>query len=114
MSFAQNELFYLGSNQPGWYAGYNPSWIMSRRVEKVPAEKQDDSNIGVIEMRMSFCCEGCVEKVQKKLKIIEGVGSVEINTQSQKVIVRGTAKPAAVLKEAKKIVDRTEFWKEKK
>ncbi|BBN02069.1 hypothetical protein MPTK1_2g12490 [Marchantia polymorpha subsp. ruderalis] len=114
MAAAPNELLYLGSNQPGWYAGYNSSWIMPTRVEKVPAEKQDDSKKGVIEMRMPFCCDGCVEKVQKKLKIMEGVGSVEIITQSQKVIVRGTAKPTAVLKEAKRIVDRTEFWKERK
>ncbi|KAG6548240.1 hypothetical protein Mapa_010291 [Marchantia paleacea] len=76
-------------------------------------EYRDETRRGVVELRMPLCCEGCVEKVQKKFTDMDGVASVECNTEKQKVTIRGTAKPEAVLKKAKKILSRSEFGKGK-
>ncbi|BBN02068.1 hypothetical protein MPTK1_2g12480 [Marchantia polymorpha subsp. ruderalis] len=74
---------------------------------------RDETRRGVVELRMPLCCEGCVEKVHKKFTDMDGVASVECNTEKQKVTIRGTAKPEAVLRKAKKILSRSEFWKGK-
>ncbi|KAL2644367.1 hypothetical protein R1flu_011954 [Riccia fluitans] len=137
-------LFYRGHNPSSWYSGYNESWIMKaiaaantekdaekkkkqqqEEAKKVEAEKKKNNNDegkklmlknGVIELRMPLCCEGCIEKVHKKLKAMDGVSSVICDQEMQKVVVKGDAKPETVLKKARKIHKRADFWnsKEKK
>ncbi|BBN00747.1 hypothetical protein MPTK1_2g01750 [Marchantia polymorpha subsp. ruderalis] len=116
MAMNPNELFYAGYNPMPWYNGHNDYWIMRALNAEKQAEKkkQEDAKKGIIEMSMPLCCEGCIMKVHKKLKTMDGVASVECDQLKQKVIVKGDANPEAVLKKARKINKRADFWKEKK
>ncbi|KAG6551870.1 hypothetical protein Mapa_006484 [Marchantia paleacea] len=112
MPVNQNELFYAGYNPSSWYSGHDESWIMrALNAEEAEKKRQEEAEKGIIELRMPLCCEGCVVKVHKKLKAMDGVASVHCDQEKQKVVVKGEAKPEAVLKKAQKILKRTEFWK---
>ncbi|KAL3697769.1 hypothetical protein R1sor_011845 [Riccia sorocarpa] len=115
MSINPNEMFYRGYNPAFFYGGYDEYWILGQGgpTSFLNDEKEKELK-GIIKLKMPLCCEGCVEKVTKKLKQMEGVASVECNTEKQKVTVRGEAKPDHVLAAAKKILPRSEFWKVEK
>ncbi|KAL3697778.1 hypothetical protein R1sor_011854 [Riccia sorocarpa] len=76
-------------------------------------KKAENAKNGVIELRMALCCEGCIEKVHRKLKAMDGVSSVVCDQERQKVIVKGDAKPEYVLKKARKIHKRADFFNSK-
>ncbi|KAL3699593.1 hypothetical protein R1sor_017615 [Riccia sorocarpa] len=98
----------------------NGSWFLHRRSSTVRApsfqERSKDTEglekMGIVELRMPLCCEGCVEKVQRKLKSVRGVASIECSQEQQKVVVRGSAAPEDVLKGAKAALPRSTFWVE--
>ncbi|KAL2652239.1 hypothetical protein R1flu_020367 [Riccia fluitans] len=100
--------------------GVNGSWFLHWRptVTRVASlqERSTDTEVlekkGIVELRMPLCCEGCVEKVQRKLKSLKGVASVECSQEKQKVVVRGSASPEDVLKRAKTALPRSTFWVE--
>ncbi|KAG6554179.1 hypothetical protein Mapa_004095 [Marchantia paleacea] len=80
--------------------------------EAAKEEVKEEPKEEVIELKVPICCEGCVEKMEKKLILMEGVVGVECDVEKQKVTVRGTAKPEAVLKKARKIQKRSDLWKD--
>ncbi|KAL2644362.1 hypothetical protein R1flu_011949 [Riccia fluitans] len=118
MSISANELFLSGLNPSPWYSGHDELWILKaadppqKKVE--PEAKKPEK--GVIELKMPLCCEGCVDRVGKKLKELHGVSSVSCDLAKQKVVVKSDLKPEDFLKMAKKISKRAELWdsKEKK
>lgn len=68
------QLFYAGYNPSPWYNGHNDYWILRALNAEKPIEKkkQEDPKKGIIELSMPLCCEGCILKVHKKLKPIDG------------------------------------------
>ncbi|KAL2644433.1 hypothetical protein R1flu_012020 [Riccia fluitans] len=112
MSINLNEMFYRGYDPAIFYAGYDENWILGRPSSASSQAGRKKEIKGIIKLRMPLCCEGCVEKVSKKLKQMEGVASVECSAEKQKVTVRGEAKPEVVLAAAKKILPRSEFWED--
>ncbi|MQM12134.1 hypothetical protein Taro_045049 [Colocasia esculenta] len=63
----------------------------------------------VLKVRMS--CQGCAGAVRRVLDKMEGVESFDINLEEQKVTVKGTAAPEAVLETVSKTGKKAEFWK---
>ncbi|KAL3697770.1 hypothetical protein R1sor_011846 [Riccia sorocarpa] len=113
MAFNPNEFFY-GSSQydpPLWYPGYDQSWVLGRKAtpsaaggskSKDQEDKKPDKKAPV-EVKMTICCEGCVEKLKDKLIDLDGVVSVSVKVDQNRVIVEGDVKPEAVMKVVKKI-----------
>lgn len=68
------QLFYAGYNPSPWYNGHNDYWVMRALNAEKQAEKkkQEDAKKGIIELSMPLCCEGCIMKVHKKLKPMDG------------------------------------------
>ncbi|KAG6549596.1 hypothetical protein Mapa_008574 [Marchantia paleacea] len=99
------------------YSGYGGNWFTGRRpaVSRTPSLQDQKAVLdkkGIVELRMPLCCEGCVEKVQKKLNKLKGVAFVECSQEKQKVVVRGSATPEEVLKRAQATWSRSSFWEE--
>ncbi|KAH9619901.1 hypothetical protein KSS87_012036 [Heliosperma pusillum] len=49
-------------------------------------------------LKVNVNCQGCIRKVKKTLRKIEGVFSVNIDTEQQKVIVKGIVDPSTLIK----------------
>ncbi|BFI24505.1 hypothetical protein AXG93_3137s1080 [Marchantia polymorpha subsp. ruderalis] len=99
------------------YSGFGGNWFTGRRpaVTRTPLLQDPKAVLekkGIVELRMPLCCEGCVERVQKKFKSLKGVASVECSQEKQKVVVRGSATPEEVLKRAQATLSRSSFWEE--
>ncbi|CAM6103752.1 unnamed protein product [Calypogeia fissa] len=112
MSIPHMELFY---------EGYDPTWVLGRDkgppVEtkpKPPAPKEEKKPPAPIELKVPFCCEGCQDRIQSALIELEGVDSVKLDPDSEKVTITGKVKPEDALKEAKRVVKRSEMWPKKK
>ncbi|MQL76813.1 hypothetical protein Taro_009213 [Colocasia esculenta] len=63
-------------------------------------------------LKVGMSCEGCVGAVKRVLGKMQGVESFDIDLKEQKVTVRGTAAPEAVLQTVSKTGKKTEFWGE--
>ncbi|KAA3455659.1 heavy metal-associated isoprenylated plant protein 22-like [Gossypium australe] len=66
----------------------------------------------MVEMRVHMDCKGCVAKIRKALGKLEGVDSIEIDMENQKVSVMGWAASdhMKVLKTVRKTGRRAELW----
>lgn len=64
-----------------------------------------------VELRVPICCEGCVERVTSHLIELRGVEGVTCDQIKQKVVVKGTAAAADVLRVCQKLFKRSEFWR---
>jgi len=87
------------------YAFVAPQVVDAEKSKK-PAEekpKENDKKPKVIEIDVFLCCENCVRKVQKALKEMDGVDSINCDIVARKVIVTGDAKPESVLKKVQKV-----------
>ncbi|KAL2643640.1 hypothetical protein R1flu_011227 [Riccia fluitans] len=114
-----NKLFSNGYDPALWYLGYDQSWILGAhgppwRLPSSSGSKQTDVNSdGPIELYVPICCDACVGNVYKKLKLMEGVATVECNVDKKKVTVTGPAEAEAVVEMARKIKQGSKLWKEK-
>ncbi|KAJ4823627.1 hypothetical protein Tsubulata_032162, partial [Turnera subulata] len=61
-------------------------------------------------LKVHVNCEGCRLKVRKILRKIEGVYTVNINTEHQVVIVSGNVDSAVLIKKLKRSGKRAEVW----
>lgn len=117
MSVPNQEFFHFTSYgagyDPTWYNHYDPAWLAGSQPAKKAEE--ESSKEEVTELKVNLCCEGCVEKVYKKLKAMDGVANVHCDVDKKKVTVTGPAKAERVLKEVKKIshLSGSTLWKKK-
>ncbi|PKA58913.1 Heavy metal-associated isoprenylated plant protein 26 [Apostasia shenzhenica] len=56
-----------------------------------------------VALRVSMHCNGCARKVEKHIKKIEGVTSIEVDLESKKVVVTGDITAFEVLESVSKI-----------
>jgi copper chaperone CopZ len=107
MSVPNQEFFHFSSwgssYDPTWYNHYDPAWLRGESKQTKEESKGDKDKEQVTELNVNRCCEGCVEKVYKRVKAMDGVANVHCDTAKNKVTVTGPAKPEAVLKEVKRI-----------
>nr|CAD1842684.1 unnamed protein product [Ananas comosus var. bracteatus] len=61
-------------------------------------------------LRVNIHCDGCKQKVKKLLQKIEGVFSVSIDVEQQKVSVTGTVGSEALIKKLLRAGKHAELW----
>lgn len=64
-------------------------------------------------LRVNIHCDGCKQKVKKIVRRIEGVYSVSIDAEQQKVTVSGSVDPATLIKKLVKSGKHAELWSQK-
>ncbi|KAL9668831.1 hypothetical protein QQ045_006371 [Rhodiola kirilowii] len=65
----------------------------------------------IVEMKVSMDCSGCENKIRKAVQKLDGVDTVEIDMDEQKVTVTGTfSDQLKVLKKVRKTGRRAELW----
>jgi copper chaperone len=63
-----------------------------------------------VALRVGMTCEGCSAAVQRVLEKLDGVKSVDISLEQQKVVVKGDVTPEAVKDQVAKTGKPTEYW----
>ncbi|KAJ8529474.1 hypothetical protein K7X08_036309 [Anisodus acutangulus] len=61
-------------------------------------------------LKVNIHCDGCKQKVKKKLQNIEGVYTVKIDSDQSKVTVTGNVDPATLIKKLVKSGKHAELW----
>lgn len=61
-------------------------------------------------LKVPICCEGCENRIVKKMLKVPGVMSVICDIDRQRVTVRGTADTDEVLRAAKKAFKKSRLW----
>ncbi|XP_061370245.1 uncharacterized protein LOC133312962 [Gastrolobium bilobum] len=61
-------------------------------------------------LKVHMNCQGCIKKVRKVLRKIEGVYKVDINSEEQKVIVTGIVNPSTLVQKLAKVGKHAEIW----
>ncbi|PKA65305.1 Heavy metal-associated isoprenylated plant protein 26 [Apostasia shenzhenica] len=69
--------------------------------------------IQTIILRVNIHCDGCKQKVKKLLQRIEGVYTVAIDAEQQKVIVSGNVDSATLIKKLARSGKHAELWNQK-
>ncbi|XP_073124401.1 uncharacterized protein [Henckelia pumila] len=64
--------------------------------------KQDMLKVQTCVLRVNIHCEGCKEKVKKKLQKVQGVYKVNIDVEQGKVLVSGNVDPAVLIEKLEK------------
>ncbi|XP_073313991.1 uncharacterized protein [Primulina huaijiensis] len=72
--------------------------------------KQDMLRVQTSVLRVNIHCEGCKEKVKKKLQKIQGVYKVNIDAEQGKVFVSGNVDPAVLIEKLEKSGKHAELW----
>ncbi|VVB05932.1 unnamed protein product [Arabis nemorensis] len=66
--------------------------------------------LSVVELLVDMDCQGCEKKVRKAISKLDGVDTIEIDVDRQKVTVTGYVDRDEVLKMVKRTGRTTEFW----
>ncbi|PUZ77087.1 hypothetical protein GQ55_1G342100 [Panicum hallii var. hallii] len=64
----------------------------------------------IVEMNVHMDCDGCEKRVKKAMSRLQGVSSVEIDMDRQKVTVTGRVDRREVLRAARRTGRAAEFW----
>ncbi|XP_072958030.1 heavy metal-associated isoprenylated plant protein 45-like isoform X1 [Typha angustifolia] len=75
------------------------------------AQKTSISNaISTVELSVHMDCEGCERRVRKAISKLDGVDTVDIDMDKQKVTVTGYVDDRKVLKAVRRTGRKAEFW----
>ncbi|KAJ6992090.1 heavy metal-associated isoprenylated plant protein 45 [Populus alba] len=66
--------------------------------------------LSIVELLVHMDCEGCEKRIRRAISKIEGVDSLEIDMDKQKVTVKGYVDQRKVLKVVRRTGRRAEFW----
>ncbi|PKU81712.1 heavy metal-associated isoprenylated plant protein 45 [Dendrobium catenatum] len=66
--------------------------------------------ISTVELQVNMDCKGCEKRVRKAISKLEGVDTVEIDMDKQKVTVTGYVDHGKVLKVVRRTGRQAEFW----
>ncbi|XP_021901209.1 heavy metal-associated isoprenylated plant protein 45 isoform X1 [Carica papaya] len=66
--------------------------------------------MSIVELLVHMDCEGCEKRVRKAISKIDGVDSLEIDMDKQKVTVMGYVEQRKVLKAVRRTGRKAEFW----
>ncbi|KAM1039479.1 hypothetical protein ACFX13_029529 [Malus domestica] len=66
--------------------------------------------MSIVELLVHMDCEGCEKRIRRAISKIEGVDSLEIDMDTQKVTVTGYVDQRKVLKVVRRTGRRAEFW----
>ncbi|KAJ4979129.1 hypothetical protein NE237_009909 [Protea cynaroides] len=71
---------------------------------------QISNAISLVELHVHMDCEGCARRIRKAISKLEGVDSLEIDMDKQKVTVSGYVEQGRVLKVVRRTGRKAEFW----
>ncbi|BBN02067.1 hypothetical protein MPTK1_2g12470 [Marchantia polymorpha subsp. ruderalis] len=91
-------------------SGYNEFFNYMPQLVQEDGSSDEDEGLITVVLKMPLLTDESEERVQQKLKAVEGVSSVHIDVTRHKVTVKGTAEPATVLAKARKVMPQTELW----
>ncbi|OVA03882.1 Heavy metal-associated domain [Macleaya cordata] len=66
--------------------------------------------MAIVELLVHMDCEGCQRRIRKAISKLEGVDSVDIDMDNQKVTVTGYVDQRRVLKRVRRTGRKAEFW----
>nr|GMD05652.1 heavy metal-associated isoprenylated plant protein 45 [Ipomoea batatas] len=66
--------------------------------------------LSIVELLVRMDCDGCQERVRRAISKLEGVDSMEIDMDRQKVTVKGYVEGRRVLKAVRRGGSRAELW----
>ncbi|KAF3947022.1 hypothetical protein ACB098_09G139900 [Castanea mollissima] len=66
--------------------------------------------MSIVELMVHMDCEGCEKRIRRAISKIEGVDSLEIDMDQQKVTVTGYIDERKVLKVVRRTGRRAEYW----
>ncbi|KAM0950199.1 putative heavy metal-associated domain, HMA, heavy metal-associated domain superfamily [Dioscorea sansibarensis] len=72
--------------------------------------KTTSNAISTVELGVHMDCEGCEKRIRKAIAKLEGVDSVDIDMENQKVTVTGYVDQNKVLKAVRRTGRKAEFW----
>ncbi|KAH6762844.1 Heavy metal transport/detoxification superfamily protein, partial [Perilla frutescens var. hirtella] len=64
----------------------------------------------VVELKVGLHCDECIKKILKAIKKIEDIESYDVDTQSNKVTVRGNVTTEKVIRVLHKIGKQATTW----
>ncbi|KAH6802246.1 Heavy metal transport/detoxification superfamily protein, partial [Perilla frutescens var. frutescens] len=64
----------------------------------------------VVELKVGLHCDECIKKILKAIKKIEDIESYDVDTQSNKVTVRGNVTTEKVIRVLQKIGKQATSW----
>ncbi|KAF6153743.1 hypothetical protein GIB67_000976 [Kingdonia uniflora] len=80
-----------------------PAEEEKKEEEKKEEEKKDEPPpVLTVIMKMNMHCEACVQRLQKRIKRIQGVESVETDLANNQVVVKGVVDPTALVEAVSK------------
>ncbi|PRQ45773.1 putative heavy metal-associated domain, HMA [Rosa chinensis] len=71
---------------------------------------QISNAISIVELLVHMDCEGCEKRIRRAISKIDGVDSLEIDMDKQKVTVTGYVDQRKVLKVVRRTGRKAEFW----
>ncbi|XP_030463706.2 heavy metal-associated isoprenylated plant protein 45 [Syzygium oleosum] len=74
------------------------------------SKKEISNALSIVELLVHMDCEGCEKRVRRAVSKIDGVDSVEVDMDSQKVTVTGYVDQRKVLKVVRRTGRKAEFW----
>ncbi|XP_010934033.1 heavy metal-associated isoprenylated plant protein 45-like [Elaeis guineensis] len=66
--------------------------------------------MSIVELNVHMDCEGCEKRIRKAISKLDGVDTVEIDMDKQKVTVTGYVDQRKVLKAVRRTGRKAEFW----
>ncbi|KAJ7972008.1 Heavy metal-associated isoprenylated plant protein [Quillaja saponaria] len=66
--------------------------------------------LSIVELLVHMDCEGCQKRIQRAISKLDGVDSMEIDMDKQKVTVTGYVDKRKVLKVVRRTGRRAEYW----
>ncbi|KAG9455420.1 hypothetical protein H6P81_008324 [Aristolochia fimbriata] len=68
------------------------------------------SSLSIVELKVHMDCTGCEERVRKAITKLDGVDSIDIDMDRQKVTVTGYVDQKKVLKVVRRAGKKAEYW----
>ncbi|XP_028761377.1 heavy metal-associated isoprenylated plant protein 45 [Neltuma alba] len=66
--------------------------------------------LSIVELKVHMDCEGCEKRIRRAISKLDGVDSLEIEMEKQKVTVTGYVETRKVLKVVRRTGRKAEYW----
>ncbi|KAJ0028171.1 heavy metal-associated isoprenylated plant protein 45-like [Pistacia vera] len=76
----------------------------------LPGKPELPNAMAIVELSVHMDCEGCEKRIRRAISKIDGVDSLEIDMDKQKVTVTGYIDQRKVLKVVRRTGRKAEFW----
>ncbi|KAK7315812.1 hypothetical protein VNO77_34390 [Canavalia gladiata] len=75
-----------------------------------PRKTKLPNALSIVELKVHMDCQGCEERIKRAISKLDGVDSLEIDMDQQKVTVTGYVEKSKVLKIVRRTGRKAEYW----